>query len=368
MKPSIPLSSYLDPEIFKREKVILFQNTWNFAGFTTDLENHNDYICTSIGSKSITIQNFHGELRAFHNVCSHRFSQIRDRDSGNGLLKCPYHGWVYDKNGIPVGIPHQCELENLNPTMRESLSMEQWLIETCGNFIFVKRYNNRISLKQFLQGAYDQLQKISEAIGEKIDRYETLIKANYKIVIENTLEGSHVDMVHQNTFGRGGTYKYEFLLADDPHLKYSAKSSKLDFKWQKLESLFNTRNLKLDRYYYQLIFPNLTLITPFGILFGIQSIQPVNVQETKLVSYLFLSKLNNSDLSASNKEMMKILSKSFKEMMNTVFEEDKVICEQVQLGISSLEDEDKSGIFTNAEKCVDAFHKAYNRFMQDSIS
>ena len=39
-----------------------------------------------IGCKSVVVQNFHGELRPFHNVCSHRFSRIRTNSKGNSGL------------------------------------------------------------------------------------------------------------------------------------------------------------------------------------------------------------------------------------------------------------------------------------------
>jgi phenylpropionate dioxygenase-like ring-hydroxylating dioxygenase large terminal subunit len=370
MKTLIPPSFYSDPEVFKREQVVLFQNLWTFACFTVDVSNHNDYICTEIGGKSVVIQNLHGELRAFQNVCSHRFSQIRQQPQGNGILKCPYHGWVYNSDGIPAGIPHHSEFDDLTDATREALRLERWLLETCGSLIFVKRRDDGISLKDFLQpDVYEKLQRISGAIGKRIDRHQIKIQANFKIVLENTLDNYHVGAVHQQSFGKFCEADFEYFLENDLHYSYSACASKIDPKWQKkwkiIESVFADRPVKNDRYCYQLVFPSMTLVNFYGALFGFQSIQPVSPSETWLTLHLFVSKLEKPVNSESHQAMVDVLSHSFKELMRTVFDEDKAICAQVQLGISSLEDK-KAGIFSRLERCVYQFQRAYLNLMNVS--
>ena len=42
MKPLIPPAHYSNNEYFEQEKIVLGQQLWNFAGFATDLDNHNE--------------------------------------------------------------------------------------------------------------------------------------------------------------------------------------------------------------------------------------------------------------------------------------------------------------------------------------
>lgn len=370
MKPLIQPLYYLDTEIFQREQVLIFQNLWNFAGFTTDLQIHNDYICAEIGGKSVIVQNFHGELRAFLNVCSHRFSKIHQQSQGNGALKCPYHGWVYNCDGIPVAIPSVQQFD-INNTTRESLRLEKWLVEVCGKLVFVKKNDDGITLKEFLGSIYDKLANFSEAFGQKVNEYQLKINANWKITTENTLEGYHVFSVHKNTFSKYGVPTEKKYICNEIHTAYSdtgnleyIKKSREAILLKKAESVVENRPLKLGSYYHQLIFPNLTIATNDGIAFYLQINRPINPVETKLISHVFVSKLDiKSDIEQS---IVNTLTQSLTKIFLEVCGEDKAICETVQLGISSRND--GGGIFSLEEQRVYEFHKAYCKFMNFSLA
>jgi phenylpropionate dioxygenase-like ring-hydroxylating dioxygenase large terminal subunit len=96
---------YHNQEVFEKEKSQIFHNNWIFVAFGNDLLNHNDFVTKTIGGIPIVIQNFNGNIKAFMNVCSHRFSTIQNEEKGNRALFCPYHGWSFDKEGMPNGIP-----------------------------------------------------------------------------------------------------------------------------------------------------------------------------------------------------------------------------------------------------------------------
>jgi phenylpropionate dioxygenase-like ring-hydroxylating dioxygenase large terminal subunit len=357
MKTLILPSFYSDPHVFERERRILFQKLWNFAGLTTDLENHNDYICKEIGGKSIVIQNFQGELRAFDNVCSHRFSRIRQDPQGNGSLQCPYHGWIYSKDGIPVGIPHQQGFDEMSDCLKESLKLEEWLVEKCGLFIFIKRFDDGINLKSFLGGIYDKIIEFSEAIGQKADCYQTSINANWKIVVENTLESYHVWFVHANSLAKNGPVEEQYYL-HSPHSTYFSKPQKTDKKWQRFISNFSDRKLHIDGYQHYLVFPLLTLATFSGMSLSIHSMNPLSPLETKVTNYTFMGRLNDSRL---EQILFDMNSQSTANLTRQTWSEDQPICEQVQLGISSIEN--RSGIFNREEQRVYEFHKAYVNLM-----
>ncbi|MBD2729714.1 aromatic ring-hydroxylating dioxygenase subunit alpha [Nostoc sp. FACHB-892] len=372
MKPLIPPSYYQDTEIFQREQVLIFQNLWNFAGFTIDLQSHNDYICAEIGGKSIIVQNFHGELRAFLNVCSHRFSQIHQLPQGNGALKCPYHSWTFNCDGIPIGIPLVERFDTITDAKRESLRLEKWLVETCGKLVFVKRNDDGIILKEFLGSIYEKLAEFSEAFGQKINEWQVKVNANWKITTENTLEGYHVFPVHKNTFGKYGIPVDIKYICNELHTGYSDKGNPEYFEkfkkkidrpanflkkifLKKAESIFGKRPLKLGSYYHQLVFPNLTISTNDGVGFSVQVHQPINSEETKLVHHLFACKLELK--SKIEQGIFDRVAQQFTKMYVAVYEEDKAICETVQRGISSQNKE--GGIFSLEEQRIYEFHKAY---------
>ena len=366
MQSYIHPSFYTSTDIFKQEQTDIFHNLWQFVGFTSDLTNHNDYICAEIGGKSVIIQNFHGELKAFHNLCSHRLSRIRQFSHGNEPLQCPYHGWVYDNDGIPVGIPCKSEFTNLDDSTLKSLRLEQWLVEICGSLVFVKRYNDNKTLKEYLQSEiFNTLESISKAFGDRIGCYEKTIKANWKVVIENSLEDYHVKQVHPESLGK-------FFIPESNHSfanLHSLGTLALKNQGKKmaiLESIFANRPYKIDKYYHYLLFPNLMLINTQGISFSVQSVSAISPSETKFTSHLFLTKLdhNTSENATLQREIFEVLSKSFLELNNKVLNEDWIICEQVQLGM--LESE-RYGILSIREKRIQEFQKSYISIMDKKL-
>jgi phenylpropionate dioxygenase-like ring-hydroxylating dioxygenase large terminal subunit len=354
MKTLIPTAFYSDPSIFHREQSALFQDQWHFVGFTFDLKNHHDYICTEVGGYSVVIQNFDGDLKGFHNVCSHRFSPIRTNSCGNGVLQCPYHGWIYNREGIPYAIPKRPRFETFDAPALEALSLESWQVETCGSLVFTKKPANGVSLVDYLGESYDDLVSISSAVGPKLDCNEMVIKSNWKIVVENTLESYHVGFIHPQTFNKLGASGFEFKF-NGPHSSWTAPlADKVNKSWSRVASTFSTRPLQVDGYLHHLIFPNLTIATTFGASFSVQLFKPLNAQETHFTSWVFSTQLD--ELSNAQESIVDMMNQSVIELNRSVFAEDKAICEQVQIGTSRT---GKAGVLSEEEYRVFEFQKAY---------
>jgi phenylpropionate dioxygenase-like ring-hydroxylating dioxygenase large terminal subunit len=64
------------------------------------------------GESAIVIRGRDGVIRAFHNVCKHRGSQLLEEPSGSAVrFQCPYHAWVYDLDGSLIRAKHTDGLE-----------------------------------------------------------------------------------------------------------------------------------------------------------------------------------------------------------------------------------------------------------------
>lgn len=66
-------------------------------------------LVAELASQSIIVtRNKGGELRAFYNVCRHRGTMMLASDCTavkNGRIRCPYHSWAYDLDGLCLGTP-----------------------------------------------------------------------------------------------------------------------------------------------------------------------------------------------------------------------------------------------------------------------
>lgn len=350
MNTVIPPNSYYDKETFLLEQKRIFSNAWQFIGFKKELENNRDYVTETLAGIAIVARNCNGKIKAFHNVCSHRFNKICPHKKGNGFLKCEYHGWAYDDNGVPKGIPGK---EGFGHLDLKELSLREYPVDYCGELVFVKLGEHWPSLKQSMAGLYDIILKIGNSLGERIDTNEIEINANWKIILENTLEEYHVKEIHPESFDKLGLLSKNYVFFEENSMANIKTESTLSSK-KKLETMFNSRPFHISGYQHFLIFPNMTIATAFGTSFSIQQITPISPNKTKFISHVFSTKLEES---TPNLALRKAFNDQVVRFNRQVFEEDAIICESVHEGMKTTYK--LSGPLHQDEKRVFAFHQAY---------
>ena len=362
MSPRIPASYYSDASVFAHETSRFLKSAWTFAGVKRELKENDDFLTLTVGTKSVVVQNFDGELRAFHNVCSHRFATIQNEPCGNRRLQCPYHGWIYDESGKPYAIPKRPKFPEMNDDLQCAMRLEQFDIEHCGEFVFVReRLSEGLSLSEHLGDLFPILASLSAGIGDRIDRNEMTIKANWKICVENTLESYHVGFVHTNTFKRLGLVDQGFGFYG-PHSEWTGEvDPTVKKKFERLKSLFDTRPYVIPGYQHLLIFPGITIGTTYGSSFAIQEFKPISPGETVFISHVFGCVLEG--LSEAQKAMVGQMNNSIVEFNRSVFEEDRVVTEYVQIGSAQTQ---QPGILSDEEERVCAFQNAYMAGMSDT--
>jgi len=354
----IPCASYHDPNVLQVEYQKVFARTWNFVGFTSDLANENDYISTEVAGKPVVVQNFGGELRSFLNVCSHRFSEIRCEPRGNGPLRCPYHGWTYNSEGVPVGIPSRPRFDNFSESVIRSLALRQYRVAVCGTLIFVTLDSAAPSLDQFLGGTWDRIEVMSSSLGELIDRNELEIECNWKVAVENTLESYHVTFIHPKTFKMLGASGTDFQFEGAHSVWNTTVSGAVHRQMTKLQEALGDRPFKVEGYLHQLIFPSLTLATTFGNSFALQHIRPKSPTRTSFISYVFATRVQGASRLKENLRTM--INDSVVQFNRAVFLEDKAICEAVQRGIKNGTG---NGQLSDEELRVADFQRNYVKMM-----
>ena len=362
MKSHINPEYYHLPEVFKTEQEKIFKKVWNFVAFTYDLQNENDFVTLTIDSAPIVIQNFKGQIKAFSNICSHRFSLLQTEKKGNRRLFCHYHGWSYSSDGIPNGIPKKPLFKDYSKEELCKLKLKEFKVEICGSLVFINLNNNSPSLKEYLGKYYNELEALTNSFGNRIDVNPITIKSNWKIIIENTMEGYHNSTVHKNTLSQLVPVTSPDNLVFDfnhPHSNFIVpllikENSK---KFQLAYRSFSNRSWKLDGYIHYLIFPNLLISTSYGVIFNVSIINPINADTTYFESNVFLSKLNDEH----TEEDVKDLATTVIEYNRKVFTEDVDVCEAVQIGVKYT---DQPGVLSLEELRVEQFQKDYLNFIK----
>jgi len=124
--------TFLNEEKYFNTKIFVL------IGHDCEFKNVGDYKTIDFFDKSIVIYKFKEKLSAFSNICSHRGSKIFNKYYGNSKFTCPYHSWSYDYLGMCKSIPFEKKAFNFGKTQKKKFKLEEWILEKCGNFIFLK--------------------------------------------------------------------------------------------------------------------------------------------------------------------------------------------------------------------------------------
>ena len=195
-------SSMTSTDLFQRERVLIFDRCWIYLGHESEVEKPGDYRRrTVVGRPLFFARGRDGQIRVFLNTCPHRGALICRRDEGNAeVLQCFYHAWTFNTNGELIGVPSE---DAYGPGWeRSELGLkEPPRVESYRGFIFVSFNPFVEDLVTYLAGAREYLDLIVDQAEEGMrvvagsNKYT--MKANWKLLVENSLDGYHLVPTHQ---------------------------------------------------------------------------------------------------------------------------------------------------------------------------
>lgn len=352
---------YHEELVHFEEKRFLFSKCWNFVGFTEQVAEHGQFITVDIAGTSVVIQNFNGDLRALHNVCSHRFSIIQQEKCGKRALTCPYHGWTYDKYGIPF-IPGNANFFQMDANARKALALRSFDLETCGRFIFIRLSSQGANLKEFLGANFALLQHFSKIFVNPIKSQSIPWNTNWKLGVESVLEDYHLDSVHSKSISNVVMPRWEIdVEAENNYGK--AYMSETSGKWW--DSVCLKIKLQASKqfsdYDHFFIFPNLAIALSRGCLMSVQTYTPISPETCEINFQLLMA--NSGLLSEKQTALLKAISDSVSTFNSIVLLEDQQIMEQVQRGTRQKTLAPVHGI---NEARIQKFHKQWHSWMRES--
>lgn len=209
LEPTLPRAAYLDAAPFEAECAKIFRREWFCAGRGAELCAPGDFRLHRVaGEHVIVTRDRAGQLRAFHNVCRHRgtelvatgkavTAEIRCQGRFPGAIRCPYHAWTYELDGTLRAAPW---LDEQLGACKGDLALHPVGLEEWGGFYFLNIDFHRVP------GGHTLAQQLGP-IPARIERYglEELrvgrsiqydVGANWKVILENYNECYHCGPVH----------------------------------------------------------------------------------------------------------------------------------------------------------------------------
>lgn len=209
----VELDVYYAQERFEAEKEV-FGRVWLNIAEAAEIPNPGDWIVREVKVRSasaLIVRGKDGEIRAFHNICSHRGMKLVWDDKGRGgKFSCPYHAWLYDSAGELVNIPDEGCFPHVN---KKESGLAPIRCDVWEGLIFINLdAQGTQSLDEYLGPLKGRLSNLPFANYPYIARVGSMIGANWKLGIEAQCEAYHVRALHARTVSKMLSSK------DNPHV------------------------------------------------------------------------------------------------------------------------------------------------------
>jgi choline monooxygenase len=333
---TIPAAWYTDPAVLQHELRAVFARTWQPVGLSAWVARPNTYFAAEIAGEPVLVTSTAaGELRAFSNVCRHRGSELCVGQGAGAVIRCPYHGWTYQLDGRLHGAP---EFEGVEDWDRAAVHLPEFRAERWGPYVFVNMDAAAPPLSEVM-GAIPR--EVAE-IGCPIDklrhacRRDYIINCNWKVYVDNYLEGYHLPAAHPSLFREldYAAYRVETF----PHYSSQIAPIRAAAAGESRRYQFGDSS---NRALYYWIFPN-TMLNVYPDNLSANIIVPLGPEKTLTIFEWFA--YGDSEVSQQTIDFS-----------DEIQQEDIRICESVQRGLRSLH-YDRGRFSVKRENGVHHFH------------
>jgi len=351
---------YTDPAILNLEKSRIFRRTWQLVGTLSQLcgqtasggplticDPETFFTVDVIGEPVVIVRDKHGALRAFSNVCRHRAGPIAQGSGCKNVLRCGYHGWTYALDGRLIGTP---DVEGLEFFDRSTMGMVPLRLETWEQLIFVNFDQNVEPLSTYLGEIPKQARGFQFAGLQLVERRDYIIDCNWKVYVDNYLEGYHIPIAHPGLMREIDYANYR----TDTYRYYSQQFAPIRvMKPEDAGTRFYPPGSGLQEALYFWIFPNLMLnIYPDNLSTNL--IVPLSHDKTLTIFEWFF---HGAHLEKVRERIKRVVAFS-----DEVQREDIDLCRNVQRGLNSAT-YDRGRYSVKRENGVHHFHMLLSEFL-----
>jgi choline monooxygenase len=350
---------YTDPTILEAEKARIFHRSWQLVGTLntpcgeangkkrTIADPETFFTADVIGEPVVVVRDMQGMLRAFSNVCRHRAGPIAQGSGCKNVLRCGYHGWTYTLDGRLIGTP---DVEGVEYFDRSTMGMFPLHVETWEQLIFVNFDPNAEPLSAYLGKIPEQARGFQFEGLQSVERRDYIIDCNWKVYVDNYLEGYHIPIAHPGLMREIDYANYR----TDTYRYYSQQFAPIRaMKAEDGGERFYPPGTGPREALYFWIFPNLMLnVYPDNLSTNL--IVPLSHDKTLTIFEWFFHDANSEKVRERIKRAVAF--------SDEVQQEDIDLCRNVQRGLNSAT-YDRGRYSVKRENGVHHFHMLLNEFL-----
>jgi choline monooxygenase len=274
-----PVENYLDRGRFDDELKLLRSMPSAFvpSAAIPNAGDHVERVC--FGVPLFAVRGRDRRARVFRNACRHRGMALVEGAGCSRALVCRYHGWTYRLDGSLSHVPHADAFPDLDMSTRGLVEVAS--SEVDGLIVIGPLDTPAVGARMaaLTEGSpwRDKLLPAAQLV--YVD--STLRAMNWKVLVEQFLEGYHIRSTHADTF-------FPLQYDDLNIVETFGPNSRITFPYRNIERLRDrpesawTTDARVT-YVYQL-FPNVMVAT-FPDLVLMVVVDPVDVDHTMMTMY-----------------------------------------------------------------------------------
>lgn len=279
-----PVENYLNPSRFAEELRLLRAMPSVFVPSAT-IPNPGDHIeRIAFGVPLFAVRGRDRRARVFRNACRHRGFALVEEAGCSRTFVCRYHGWTYRLDGSLSHVPNAEAFPDLDVSTRGLVEVPSHEVD---GLIVIGALDSHADAQIWVDEALAALtdgtawrDKLVPA--RRLVYVEATPKAmNWKVLVEQFLEGYHIRSTHMDTF-------FPVQYDDLNVVETFGPNSRITFPYRNIERLRGrpesswTTDARVT-YVYQL-FPNVMVATFPDLVLAIV-VDPVDIDHSTLVVY-----------------------------------------------------------------------------------
>lgn len=312
---TLPAYVYTDPAVLAAEKERIFGASWQLVGRADQVASAGDFFTARIADEEVlVVRGEDGSLRALSNVCRHRAGPVAAGAGSCRVLRCGYHGWSYGLDGRLLGTP---EFEGVEHFSREDIRLPEFAVDTWIGLVFVNLAASAPALGATLDGLVGGLEGRRLGAMRLAFRRDWTLDCNWKVYVDNYLEGYHIPIVHPGLMKELDYAAYR----TETHRNHVLQVSPIKAAGGRLRG-----GDEADEAAYWWVFPNL-MLNVYPDNFSTNLIVPLGPERTLTIFEWFFREPERPDVAKRVEETVRF--------SDEIQLEDVAICEAVQRGLRS---------------------------------
>ncbi len=339
---TLPARFYRGAETLVAERERVFAASWQLVGRTDQLREAGSYFTADVaGEPVLIVRDQANELRGFYNVCRHRAGRVAEAAGCRSTFRCGYHGWTYSSDGRLIGVPDFDGVQNFD---KADFALRPVRVAVWEQFIFVNLSNDAENLSAFLGDIPANTQRFDLSRMQLVERRDYVIGCNWKVYVDNYLEGYHVPIAHPSLMRELDYANYRTVTGR----YHSLQDAPLKKDAQVYAPASHSDSDGAEALYYW-VFPNLMLnVYPDNLSTNL--IVPLDDERTLTIFEWYFHEPDPARVAQTIK------------FSDEIQQEDITLCENVQRGLRSRSYE-RGRYSVRRENGVHHFHALWREFM-----